>query len=55
MVLSPGEDRGVGKLERASRKGGMFSSCVVVFGLMDRMPTMIMGTILPSPSSSSPF
>lgn len=55
MVLSPGEARGVGKLERASRNGGMWSSCAAVLGLMDRMPTMIMGTILPSPSSSSPF
>ena len=54
MLASPGEVGGVGKLERASRKGGMLaSSCPVPLpGCMDLMPTMIMGTILPSPSSS---
>jgi hypothetical protein len=54
MFASPGDVGGVGKLERASRKGGMLaSSCPVpVPGCIDLMPTMIMGTILPSPSSS---
>lgn len=53
-LASPGDVGGVGKLERASRKGGMLaSSCPVPLpGCMDRMPTMMMGTILPSPSSS---
>jgi hypothetical protein len=53
-LASPGEVGGVGKLERASRKGGMLaSSCPVpVPGCIDLIPTMIMGIILPSPSSS---
>jgi hypothetical protein len=54
LSLSPGEVGGVGKLESASMKGGMLlSSCpVLVPGFIDLMPTMMMGTILPSPSSS---
>jgi hypothetical protein len=53
-LVSPGDVGGVGKLERASRKGGMLaSSCPVPLpGCIDLMPTMIIGTILPSPSSS---
>lgn len=53
MVSSPGEARGVGKLERASRNGGILSSrSFPLPGLMDLMPTIMMGTILPSPSPS---
>jgi hypothetical protein len=53
-LASPGDVGGVGKLERASRKGGMLaSSCPVPLpGCIDLMPTMMIGTILPSPSSS---
>lgn len=52
--LSPGDVGGVGKLDRASMKGGiLLSSCPGVFpGLIDLMPTIMIGTILPSPSSS---
>jgi hypothetical protein len=52
--LSPGDVGGVGKLDRASINGGMLLSSWPgpVPGLIDRMPTMMMGTILPSPSSS---
>ena len=51
---SPGEVGGVGKLERASRKGGILASSwpVPLPGCIDRMPTIMMGTSLPSPSSS---
>lgn len=54
-ALSPEEVNGGGKLERASRNGGILSSWGAVLGLIDRIPTMIIGTIRPSPSSSSPF
>lgn len=55
IASSPGAAVGVGKLDNASRKGGMLSSCWLPLpGLIDLIPTMMMGTILPSPSSSSP-
>ncbi len=47
--VSPGEVGGVGKLERASRNGGILpSSCPVVApGVIDLMPTIMIGTIRP--------
>ena len=46
----------MGKLDKASRKGGMLSSrSVPLPGLIDLMPTIMIGTILPSLSSSSPL
>jgi hypothetical protein len=54
IVFSPGEATGFGKVERASRKGGILSSeGEPLPGLIDRIPTMMMGTIRPSGLSSS--
>jgi hypothetical protein len=52
--VSPGEVGGVGKLDSASMKGGILPSSgpVLAPGLMDLMPTMMMGTMRPSPSTS---
>lgn len=58
IVDSPGDVSGDGKLDRASRKGGILWSSLLVplAGLIDRMPTIMMGTRRPSlpPSSSCP-
>lgn len=56
IASSPGDAAGVGKLDKASRNGGMLSSrSGPLPGLIDLIPTMMMGTILPSASSSSPL
>jgi len=52
-IVTSGEASGEGKLDRASKKGGMLLSSAPLPGLIDRMPTIMIGTIRPSPPVSS--
>lgn len=53
-LLSKPAGVAAGKLDSASRKGGIWSSGATVPGVMDLMPTMMMGTMRPSLPSPSP-